>query len=234
MVYATMNPKLTWHEVVEGNHLSMRSLADIVSHLRRGGLAVLPTETGYMVGADASARRAVEKVYGLKRRPLDLPVHVAVASLDMASRFADVNVYQRRVMEALCPGPITTICSSNGTLVPELVEWRGTVGIRIPAVASTLQVISDFGLPLTATSFNAHGEDPGTDIEEGLSRLDLLTPEVVHVVRSDGAQQFSVPSTLVRIGAAGEVELLRQGPVSREMIRRALSAPSHSEVAEWT
>ena len=47
-----------------------------------GGLAVLPTETGYMLAADAISEAAIDAVYTAKGRPQAKPIHVAVTSLE--------------------------------------------------------------------------------------------------------------------------------------------------------
>ncbi|HEU4646072.1 MAG TPA: Sua5/YciO/YrdC/YwlC family protein, partial [Burkholderiales bacterium] len=44
--------------------------------LKRGGLVGFPTETVYGLGADASSKDAVARLYAAKRRPADHPVIV--------------------------------------------------------------------------------------------------------------------------------------------------------------
>ena len=54
--------------------------------LKRGGLVAFPTETVYGLGADASNRAAIARLYAAKRRPADHPVIVHFA--DAARAFA--------------------------------------------------------------------------------------------------------------------------------------------------
>ena len=52
--------------------------------LKRGGLVAFPTETVYGLGADASSKDAVARLYAAKRRPADHPVIVHFASAQAA------------------------------------------------------------------------------------------------------------------------------------------------------
>jgi L-threonylcarbamoyladenylate synthase len=196
----------------------MTALAEVVEHLRTGGLAALPTETGYMLAANATLDDAVRTVFRAKKRPFEQPVHVAVSSLAMAERYAAVGKAERRIIGELCPGPVTTICTANGSLAAGLVEWKGTVGLRVPASPVTLHVVATLGVPVTATSLNLHGLELGDDVEVEVEALSWSEGEVVHGVRVDGTASFERPSTLVRVGPAGEVEILREGPVTEAQI----------------
>lgn len=214
--------RVVWHGLMDNGCLPMAALAEVVDHLRAGGLAVLPTETGYMLAADATLDEAVHTVFRAKKRPLDLPVHVAVATMAMAETYAAVGRAERRIIGALCPGPVTTICPANGSLVADLVEWQGTVGLRVPATPVTLHVVAALGVPVTATSLNLHGLELGDDLDAEVAGLNWSEGEVVHGVRADGATTFSLPSTLVRLGPSGEVEILRAGPVTGAQIAAVL------------
>ena len=50
--------------------------------IRRGRLVAFPTETVYGLGAAATDRRAVRKIFKAKGRPADNPLIVHVASLE--------------------------------------------------------------------------------------------------------------------------------------------------------
>ncbi|MEM6796778.1 MAG: Sua5/YciO/YrdC/YwlC family protein, partial [Acidobacteriota bacterium] len=127
------------------------SLADallVSDGLRRGGLAVLPTETGYMLAARACDEAAVLRAFEVKRRDPAQPMHVACGSLEMARRFAVLSAAAERVMGAFTPGPVTVVAPKKEPLPDRLVTLRGTVGLRIPDCAATLQVVLALGEPI--------------------------------------------------------------------------------------
>ena len=63
----------------------LREAADVI---RRGGLVVFPTETVYGLGADAYNRRAVERIFKAKERPMDNPLIVHICEVEDLERLA--------------------------------------------------------------------------------------------------------------------------------------------------
>jgi L-threonylcarbamoyladenylate synthase len=79
------------------------------------------------------------------------------------------------------------------------VTRDGTVGIRVPDVPATLQVIAAVGAPLTATSLNVSGGGTVTIDDAGLGQLTWPRGSTVQVVIDEEAISYSLPSTLVRM-----------------------------------
>jgi L-threonylcarbamoyladenylate synthase len=198
--------------------LSFGAAAEVAGHLRAGGLAVLPTETGYLVAAVATDERAVEQVFRVKGRSLDNPMHVACGSLRMAREFARLDGVAERLVMAFTPGPLTVVVPQSGRLPNRLVTLNGTVGLRVPDHPATLQVVELLGAPVTATSLNRSGEE-SAPLDRGLlHELDWPDGAVVPVLEDKSSITHSSASTLVRVDG-GELVVLRQGPVTLEEMR---------------
>src|SRR5262245_59183639 len=76
-------------------------IAAAATELRRGGLVAFPTETVYGLGADASNREAVRRIFEVKGRPTSHPLIVHFADRIELDRFAeDVPELARRLAEA--------------------------------------------------------------------------------------------------------------------------------------
>lgn len=213
--------RLVIHDrLTRGRLLTLDVVAACVEHLRGGGLAVLPTETGYMLAADATSETAIDHVYAAKGRPPAKPIHVAVASLAEIDRCIELSEPARRVCRALMPGPMTVV-GRNRDVVPELVvAHTGTLGARIPDAPVTLQLLHAFGGPLSATSHNLSGEPPDPDPVKAAERLHPVGNGVIHVVVDPAAAVYDKPSTLAR-HTGGAWEILRQGPVTEAAILAA-------------
>jgi L-threonylcarbamoyladenylate synthase len=201
--------------------IPLADVADISTTLLEGGLAVLPTETGHMVAALATARPALLKVFAFKGRPLSNPMHVACSSLDMADEYAVLSPAARRVLGAYTPGPLTVVVPQRPTLPDDLVTLHGTVGIRVPDHPATLQVVAAVGAPLTATSLNRSGEESGPVSLASLATFDWPDAETP-VVIDNAAIRHTAASTLVRF-TGSDFEILREGPVTRAGIGAALA-----------
>ena len=205
--------------------ISTADLALVADGLRQGSLAILPTETGYMLAALATSIPAVERAFRVKRRNFANVMHVACSSLSMAARAGRITPSARRLLGRFTPGPVSVIVEKTELLPDRLVTLNNTVGLRIPDYPATLQVISELGSPVTATSLNESGSAPGTLDSFDLDSLDWSSEDVVFVVPDDAAIRYPAASTLVRV-AGDEVELLREGPVTHAEIRLAGSGAS--------
>jgi L-threonylcarbamoyladenylate synthase len=206
--------------IAESRLMRLSDVAEVVGRLRAGDLAVLPTETGHMIAAIATSRPALLKAFAVKDRPLNNPMHVACASLEMAAEFAVLSSEARRLLGTHTPGPLTVVVPQKPILPDDLVTLNGTVGIRVPNHPATLQVIAAVGVPLTATSLNRSGEESKPLSEESLNSFDWkegVTPVVV----DNEAIRHSVASTLVRMDG-GRFEILREGPIGRDAIDATL------------
>ena len=143
----------------------------IADNLKRGSLAILPTETGYMLAALATSTTALESAFTVKGRNASDVMHVACASLEMAETAGVLNQRAIRLLGDFTPGPLSVIVNKTDLLPDHLVALNGTVGIRIPDHAATLQVINAVGAPVTATSLNPSGSKPISVDRDSLQTL---------------------------------------------------------------
>jgi L-threonylcarbamoyladenylate synthase len=211
--------------------LRLADAGRIADRLKRGGLAVLPTETGYMLAAMATSPAAIERAFTVKGRSESAVMHVACASLAMAQSAGRLTPRALRLLGELTPGPVTVIVDKTPLLSSRLVTRDGTVGIRVPDHPATLQVIGEVGAPLTATSLNRSGSPGGPIGAFDLRCLDWPADDVVCVLEDDDAIVHGLPSTLVRV-AGDAVEILRPGPVPEAEIRRVAGLTGGPQTAD--
>lgn len=202
--------------------LSLADLDAVAGSLASGSLAVLPTETGYMLAAVASSEPAVRAAFAVKGRDTVAVMHVACASLQMARAYGVLDERATALLGAFTPGPLTVVVPHTGALPDGLVTVDGTVGIRVPDSPATLQVIGAVGQPLTATSVNLSGQPGGSVDEASLRTLHWPASGRVFVVVDEEAVAYAAPSTLVRV-TGPELEILRPGPVTAEQLHERWS-----------
>jgi L-threonylcarbamoyladenylate synthase len=166
----------------------MDSIERAVSVLMHDGLVVYPTETLYGLGADAFSDEAIIRVYEAKKRPLGMPISIAVSDFDMLLAVAHVKPEMEGFIHAFLPGPITVILPSRNSVPDILTGGTGMIGIRMPSHELARRLIEKFDAPITATSANLHGaKDPQTP--------DQCT--VPHEFLIDGGRLPGIPSTVV-------------------------------------
>lgn len=203
--------------------LRLADLDHVVRHLREGGLAVLPTETGYMLAAMATSTHALRAAFAAKQRDTANPMHVACCSLAMAAQYAELTDAARTLLGSFTPGPLSVVVRQRETLPDQLVTLHGTVGIRVPDHPATLQIVAELATPVTATSLNRSGEGGDRADWSVLDTLDWPQREQVPVVDDPQAVRFTSPSTLVRL-VGPEVEVLRAGPIGVHDLERVMGS----------
>jgi L-threonylcarbamoyladenylate synthase len=199
--------------------LKLADVGRVADNLRRGSMAVLPTETGYMLAALATSEPAIKQVFTAKGRNTANVMHVACGSLSMAGTVGELNQAALRLLGEFTPGPVTVVVKKTPLLPDDFVALNGTVGIRMPDHPATLQVINEVGAPLTATSLNVSGagSPPAGKLE--LRFMQWPEDEVIYVLEDDERIVYDSPSTLVRV-TGKDIEILREGPVSEAEILR--------------
>ncbi len=175
--------------------------------LNKGGLIVYPTDTIWGIGCDATNEEAVRRVYELKRR------HDSKAMLVLMDSSAKLNAYVPDIPDVawdlveLSEKPLTVIYSGARNLAPNLLAQDGSVGIRITRELFSKTLCERFKRPIVSTSANVSG-DPSPACFNAISREILDGVDYVVEYRRDDTKP-AVPSSIIRLGYGGEVEIVR-------------------------
>src|SRR5512137_2882419 len=110
----------------------MDVLEKAVSVLMHDGTIIYPTETVYGLGADALSDEAILRVYEAKKRPLAMPVSIAVSDFDMLYAVARVEPDKESFLTTFLPGPVTVLLRARKTVPAILTGGTGLIGIRMP------------------------------------------------------------------------------------------------------
>lgn len=186
--------------------------------LKRGGLVGFPTETVYGLGADASSKDAVARLYAAKRRPADHPVIVHFADAKAAFQWArDVPEGAQTLAVAYWPGPLTLILKRSAQAGDFVTGGQDTIGLRVPAHPVAQELLKAFGGGIAAPSANRFGQvSPTTAMHV---KQDLGAD--VELVLDGGPSEVGIESTIVDLSGEAPV-LLRPGRISRPQLEKAL------------
>jgi L-threonylcarbamoyladenylate synthase len=200
-------------------------LDDAVEVLRRGGLVAFPTETVYGLGADATNRDALHRLYAVKGRPARHPVIVHVAAgapLDelLAPWAAAIPPAARSLAESCWPGPLTLVLRRAVGVLDEVTGGRDTVGLRVPDQPLAQDLLTRFGGGVAAPSANRFGRVSPTTAADVRADLGLDVDRIL----DGGRCQVGVESTVVDC-SDGRPVVLRLGGVSRERLEAIVAGP---------
>ena len=200
------------------------ALASAAQLLKSGGLVALPTETVYGLGADATNKDAVARIYKVKGRPADHPLIVHIHSMQSLGDWADeIPDYAISLARDFWPGPMTLVLKRSLLAEDFVTGGQPTVGLRVPDHAIALALLSAFakigGRGIAAPSANRFGQvSPTTahavqeEIGEFLDQSDLIL--------DGGPSSVGVESTIIDC-TSDAPRILRPGAITQEMIEES-------------
>lgn len=179
-----------------------------------GGLVVIPTETVYGLGGDATNAEAAGKIFAAKGRPSDNPLIIHVAKPEDAEKYAFTNELYYRLAERFMPGPLTVIMKSRDSIPTETRGGLETAAVRCPEHPVARRLIELSGVAIAAPSANLSGSPSPTTvshvIDDMMGRVDMII--------DGGDCDFGLESTIVKIESDGTLTLLRPGKITIEQL----------------
>ncbi|WP_284877542.1 L-threonylcarbamoyladenylate synthase [Brevundimonas sp. MEB006b] len=183
--------------------------------LANGDLILLPTETVYGLGADASNAEAVAAIFAAKGRPKFNPLISHVVDVDAAAKIGEFGPLGLALADAFWPGPFTLITPILDTRsVCDLARaGLDSVAIRVPAHPVAREVLAAFGGPVVAPSANRSGRPSPTTFTDAFEETGFAVSAAV----DGGPCRIGLESTVVSV-LGGRVALLRPGAITRSEI----------------
>lgn len=182
----------------------IKQAADLI---RKGGVIVYPTDSGYALGCHLGDKDAVARIR--KIRNVDDKHHMTLVCRDLSeiSHYARVDNVQFRLLKNNTPGSYTFILDATKE-VPRRLQHpkRNTVGLRIPDHPVALALLQELGEPLLSSSLILPGEEMAMHDAEAIS--ELLANQVDLVI--DGGPVGLEPTTVIDLTSATPI-LVRRG-----------------------
>lgn len=209
-----------------------KGFALAVACLKHGDGVVFPTDTAYGLAVDATNFSATKKLYQIKGRNFNKPVHVVVGSLKQAKMLVRFTPLAEKLFKRFLPGALTIVLplkynnpSSPLKLRGEReVLWllsagTGTLGIRMPNNRTALTLVRKLGRPISATSANVSGSPACYSADEVVAQFKKRKHKP-RIILDVGRLPKVKPSTIVAF-APSFAKILREGPISRKQILQA-------------
>lgn len=182
--------------------------------LKKGDIIAIPTDTYFGLACDPFNEDSLKNLFKLKHRNTDKPLPLLIADKHDLLKFGiDFSDFQS-ILDAFWPGPLTIVIKTDYNFKEGMVKNSGFVGFRVPNLNFTLDLINNFGSPLTGTSANLSGKPETKDINVLKDSLDLNNIKKI-VNLSCGNEESA--STVIKI-SKDKIKLLRDGPVKYKQI----------------
>ena len=189
-----------------------------VEILNDGGVIAIPTDTLYALSANTFNSDGIQKVFGIKHRPLNMPVPLFIGELEDLNHYcSDIPELAWKLGETFWPGGLSIVLNKDICIPDTVTGSKGSVALRIPDHPIPRQLVKALKAPLTGTSANISGNPPCTTASEV---KDQFGKEIDLII--DGGQlNLNVPSTIVDL--TGQIpKILRLGAVSTDSISKVI------------
>ena len=173
------------------NEVDKNVIDEAVKVLADGGVILYPTDTVYGLGANIFNRKAVRKVYNIKKRSYLKPVSLLVSSKDAIPLVSKASLNQLNFIDKYLPGPYTFILKKSKIVPRHLTSGAANVGVRVPKSEIACSLAKIF--PITTTSANLSNKDTLDTPEEILKQLGCEVDLIIDV----GPLKSGNPSTII-------------------------------------
>ena len=188
-------------------------LEKIGSLLKEGKLIIYPTDTVYGIGAIMDSIDAIKGVYNAKKRNFSSPLIVLVSDPNKISKIAYIDEKHKeninKLINKFWPGGLTIILKKK-PCVPDIMTANGnTVGVRMPDLKLSLDIIDSVGGLFPTTSANISGEATPRSYEE----LSQEFKDRVDIIIDGGNSPVGVASTIIDM-SGDTPKIIRVGAIS--------------------
>ena len=182
--------------------------------LKNDGVIAFVTDTVWGIGCLPTSKKAVEKIYEIKKREAKKPL--ILMSDDIYPLFdyikQPVEKQAQKLIKEHFPGALTLVVEKSENTPDYITSGMNTVGIRVPdneTFANICKAID--GRVLATTSANISGENPALTYEEALSyigdKVDLTIPDYGCVAKGKASTVVGFNNNEVVIFRQGEIQL---------------------------
>lgn len=184
-----------------------RLIAQAVQIIRKGGVVVYPTDSGYALGCHLGDKQSVNKIRRIRGLSDKHNFTLICRDLSELGTYAQVDNSAYRLLRSHTPGPYTFILKATSEVPKRLMQAkRKTIGLRVPDNAITQALLAHLNEPLMSVTMMLPGEvlpltDPYDIKQSHEHELDLII---------DGGYCGMEPTSIIDL-VDGAPKIMRRG-----------------------
>ena len=200
-------------KIVKADEEGIKYAASVI---RKGGVAIYPTETVYGLGCAPSDPDATKRILQIKQRA-DNPLPLICSSIEMARIIVQFNPTAEKLAKRFWPGPLMLVLPKKLDYPIWVTRGKNTLGIRVPGSEASRRLAELSAGVIVSTSANKSGANPPITVQEAINQIG----KEVDVVIDGGPSLGQLPSTILDLSGS-EMWIIRSGPITGKMITDAL------------
>jgi tRNA threonylcarbamoyl adenosine modification protein (Sua5/YciO/YrdC/YwlC family) len=186
--------------------ISSQEIGFIAGFLQKGKVIVYPTDTIYGLGCSATDKKAINKIYRIKKREKNKPLLVLISDFKMLSEYFKVDKKQLAYLRKVWPGKFSVILDKKSTLSNDVSAGLSSAAVRLPKSRFLTKMIKELGVPLVSTSLNKSGENHLEKLEMLAEYFGTTKPDLV----IDAGILKGKPSRLIDLRDPENIIILRK------------------------
>ena len=187
-------------------------------YLNKNECVGIPTETVYGLAANAYSKKAISKIFRLKKRSKKNPLIVHYYSLKMLKKDCQINNDFLILYKKFCPGPITFVLKlkKKNNISKNVTNYKKTLAVRFPKHSVTRKLLKNLRYPLAAPSANISTKISPTSKEDVKNEFG----KKIKFILNGGQSKVGLESTIVSL--INKPQILRLGGVEISRINKVL------------
>ena len=187
--------------------------------LDKSECVAIPTETVYGLAGNAYSDLACNKIFKLKKRPINNPLIVHYYNAKSLRKDCSYNDIFFKLYKKFCPGPITFILNlnKNSKISKVATNKKKTIAVRFPRHPMARNLLKKLKYPLAAPSANLSSKlsaVKSSDIKEDFGKK-------IKYVLDGGQSSIGVESTIIDL--RNKPKILRLGGLEISNIKKVLN-----------
>ncbi len=191
-----------------------------IKYLKNDECVGIPTETVYGLAANAYSKKAVSKIFKLKKRPSNNPLIVHYYNINELKKDCEINHIFSKLYKKYCPGPISFILKlkKRSRISKKVTNNSNLVAVRFPSHHLTRKLLKKINFPLAAPSANI-----STSISP-VSKQDVVDEfgNKIKFILDGGFSKIGLESTIINL--IGKPNILRLGGIDSKSIYKLINS----------
>ena len=196
-----------------------------IKYLNNDECVAIPTETVYGLAANAYSKKAVSKIFKLKKRPSSNPLIVHYHNINQLKKDCELNSVFRRLYKKFCPGAISFVLKLKKTSkISKIVTNNSNlVAVRFPSHHLTRKILKEIDYPLAAPSANISSSI------SPVSKQDVIDEfgNKIKFVLEGGSSKVGLESTIINL--VGKPNILRLGGIDSKTIYKFIKSSKNNQ-----
>ncbi len=187
-------------------------------YLNKNECVGIPTETVYGLAANTYSKKAISKIFRLKKRSKKNPLIVHYYSLKMLMKDCQINNDFLILYKKFCPGPITFVLKlkKENNISKNVTNYKKTLAVRFPKHSVTRKLLKNLRYPLAAPSANISTKISPTSKEDVKNEFG----KKIKFILNGGQSKVGLESTIVSL--VKKPQILRLGGLEISRINKVL------------